>query len=80
MAWYVDGSSVIEATGAEKIWTTDYDPADTVPQSGIYKCRVCRKEVTCNEGDRFPPQNHHQHPQLGPVKWRLLVWTNTTGE
>jgi len=79
MAWYIDSQSVVLANGTEAIWTTDYDPTDEVPKSGIYKCRVCKKEVTSNAGDRFPPQNHHQHPQQGPVKWRLLVWTNTGG-
>lgn len=39
MAWYVDSSHVVTANGTEAVWTTDYDPGATVPQSGIYKCR-----------------------------------------
>lgn len=28
---------------------------EIVPQSGIYKCSVCKNEVTCVKGERFPP-------------------------
>ena len=79
MAWYVDTNSVLKVGGTEAIWTTDYNPGATVPQSGIYKCRACNREVTSNANDPFPPQNHHSHPQSQPIKWRLLVWTNTAG-
>ena len=80
MAWYFDNSNVVQCAGEEAVWKTDYNPGNTVPQSGIYKCRVCKLEITSNAGDPFPPQNHHQHPQAGAVKWRLLVWTNTQGD
>lgn len=80
MAWYVEEADLIKADGTESVWKIDYNPGDTVPVSGIYKCRLCKKEVTSNQGDPLPPQNHHQHPQRGPVKWRLIIWTNTTGD
>jgi hypothetical protein len=79
MAWFIDRQHVLTAEGTEPVWRTDYAPGDIVPLSGIYRCQACRKEVTSNAGDPFPPQNHHQHPQAGAVRWRLLVWTNTTG-
>jgi hypothetical protein len=80
MAWYVAGTNVQTCNGSEAVWTTDHGPAQRVPQSGIYKCRGCNKEVTSNAGDIFPPQNHHQHSVAqGPIRWRLLVWTNTAG-
>lgn len=78
MSWYVDSANVVIADGSEAIWTTDYDPGSTVPQSGIYKCRSCRREITSNYGDPFPPPSHHSHAPA-EVKWRLLVWTNTSG-
>lgn len=78
MAWYIDKTNVKLAAGKEPTWTTDYDPRDTVPKSGIYKCRSCMREVTCNKGDPFPPPSHHSHPPA-VVKWRILVWTNTKG-
>lgn len=56
-----------------------YGIGDEVPVSGIYRCRNCGKEITSNQGDKFPPQNTHQHPQAGPVRWRLIIWTNTSG-
>lgn len=31
-------------------------------------------------GDPLPPQNHHQHTLvIGPVQWRMLVFTQTDG-
>lgn len=80
MAWYKDSANVQKASGAEAVWSTYYSPGDTVPTSGIYRCKNCGKEVTCNKDDPFPPQNHHQHPQAGAVLWRLIVWTNTSGK
>jgi len=80
MAWYLAGTSVETCDGSEPIWRTDYGPGQAVPQSGIYKCRGCKHEITSNAGDPFPPQNHHQHLSIqGPIAWRLLVWTNTGG-
>lgn len=78
MAWYIDKTNVMSANGTEALWKTDYDPGDSVPQSGIYKCRSCKREVTVNYGDPFPPPSHHSHPPAA-VKWRILVWTNTKG-
>lgn len=80
MAWYKNADNLVKANGTEAVWSTFYKPGDNVPQSGIYRCRNCGKEATCNSGDSFPPQNHHQHPQAGPVLWNLIVWTNTGGD
>lgn len=81
MAWYIDSSTLTKSTGEPAWWSKEYTPSEKVPTSGIYKCLGCKKEVTCNEGDGFPPQNHHQHTVLqGAIKWKLNVRTNTTGE
>lgn len=80
MAWYKDIRNLVQANGAEAVWSTDHKPGERVSVSGIYRCKNCGKETTCNHGDPFPPQNHHQHPQAGPVLWRLIVWTNTSGD
>lgn len=81
MAWYTNGSSLTLSDGNGDWWKTIYGPSDNVPVSGIYRCVGCGKEVTCNDPDRFPPQNHHQHPsQQGTVRWKLNVRTNTKGE
>ena len=80
MAWYIDANNVLKANGTEAVWTTDYGPGQTVPQSGIYKCQGCKREITSNRGDPFPPQSHHEHSQQGGVKWRLIIWTNTGGD
>jgi hypothetical protein len=81
MSWYTKASSLVESNGAGDHWTQSYTPGANVPVSGIYKCIGCKKEVTSNKDDPFPPQNHHQHtPAQGAVKWKLNVRTNTTGE
>lgn len=81
MSWYINSSSLTESNGTGDHWRREYGPGANVPVSGIYKCGGCRKEITSNQGDPFPPQNHHQHtPAQGPVRWKLNVRTNTTGE
>ena len=80
MAWYVTGTAVNPCEGSESVWKTDYNPGASVPVSGIYRCRGCKREITSNFRDPFPPQNHHQHNAgQGAIAWRLLVWTNTDG-
>ncbi|RTD98573.1 protein L [Variovorax atrisoli] len=80
MAWYVNGSVLQKGKPENSHWKTTYGPGDEVPLSGIYKCEGCKKEVTCNKPDKFPPQNHHQHSQAqGAIRWRLIVRTNTEG-
>lgn len=61
-------------------WESRYNPGDSVPHSGIYRCTVCGKEITCNEKDPFPPQNHHQHSQQQAIKWQLIVRSDTNGD
>ena len=61
-------------------WTTQYGPADIVPVSGIYYCTNCRREVTCNKDDRFPPQNKAQHPCDKEIQWQLNVMTDTSAK
>jgi hypothetical protein len=79
MAWCRDSSKVTEVASATAFEGT-FGPGQTVPISGIYDCQGCKREVTSNAGDPFPPQNHHQHPNIStPVLWRLLVQTNTVG-
>ena len=81
MSWFIDTSVVYKGADGNQHWKDVYGPADEVPRSGIYRCLGCKKEVTCNRGDKFPPQNHHQHsPQQGAIKWKLNVLTNTEGK
>lgn len=54
---------------------TLYSPGNTCPQSGIYRCESCGDEIASNQGNPFPPQNHHQHvPGSGPIRWKLIVF------
>jgi hypothetical protein len=81
MAWRTSSSVLVNSDGKKEWWTKEYGPADKVPVSGIYRCIGCKREVTSNTGDPFPPQNHHQHtPEQGEIKWKLNIRTNTKGE
>lgn len=81
MSWYIKSSVLIESDGGDDFWKKEYGPGDTVPVSGIYRCLGCKREVTSNDADRFPPQNHHQHTtSQGSIKWKLNVRTNTKGD
>ncbi|QDD87595.1 protein L [Pseudomonas oryzihabitans] len=80
MAMYTSESVLNQVASKNAWWTTTYKPSDKVPTSGIYRCINCKREVTCNEGDGFPPQNHDQHSPGKPILWKLNVRTNTTGD
>jgi hypothetical protein len=81
MAWYQDLSNLTKVSTTWAFWTSTYKPGDQVPVSGIYKCVNCKREITSNQGDPFPSQNHHQHPGgLGDIRWKLIVRTNTDGD
>jgi hypothetical protein len=81
VAWYNDASHLVKTDKpANEWWTHTYSPSAEVPVSGIYKCVICKKEITSNKGDPFPPQNHHQHPAGQDVRWELIVRTNTKGD
>jgi len=81
MAWYKDSKNLVQSTSDHSHWKSDYGPGAEVPLSGIYKCVGCKKEITSNKGDPFPPQNHHQHSMAqGLIRWKLIVRTNTDGD
>lgn len=80
MTWYTGESVLDKSNGQGAHWNTTYAPGDAVPVSGIYRCTGCKKEITSNARDPFPPQNHHQHTAAqGAIQWRLNVRTNTEG-
>ena len=50
-------------------------PGATTPNSGIYRCEGCGREIAANAGNPLPPQNHHQHNgSQGTIRWRLIVY------
>ena len=81
MSWHTNDSVLIKVNLTNAWWTTIYNPGEDVPVSGIYRCLGCKREITSNAGDPFPPQSHHQHDRSqGEIRWKLNVRTNTKGE
>ena len=71
---------IVKVNSPKEWWTNTYSAGDKVPVSGIYKCKGCKKEITSNKNDPFPPENHHQHTALaGEIEWKLIVRTDTEG-
>jgi len=53
-------------------------PGTKVPDSGIYRCEGCGREISHNKDDTLPPQNHHQHTSSqGTIRWRLIAAAQT---
>lgn len=78
MATYLVGTNVKPNATNSQEWQALHGPGSEVPHSGIYACTECLKEVACNAGDKFPPQNHDQHgPNSKTVSWKLLVKTQS---
>ncbi|WP_419964023.1 hypothetical protein [Pantoea vagans] len=59
MVFFKQNQKFLQEVGAiAKHWTKNYSPSETVPVSGVYRFKVCVKEITSNENDSFPPQNN----------------------
>lgn len=72
---------IVEIESSKEWWIRLYSAGDTVPVSGIYRCKGCKREITSNKEDSFPPQNHHQHAtSSGKIEWQLIVRTDTNGD
>jgi hypothetical protein len=53
-------------------------PGTNTPNSGIYRCEGCGREVASNQNNPLPPQNHHQHAtSQGAIRWRLIVFVES---
>lgn len=79
-AYTQDTQQFLQRVNSERAhWQERYTPGQEVPFSGIYRCEVCGKEITSNQGDPFPPQNHHQHENRRAISWQLIVRTDTNG-
>lgn len=75
MALYKHGNFLTQTDNAA--FDARHSPGATAPYSGIYRCVVCGHEITSEESNPLPPQNHHQHaPGLGPIAWRLIVYAD----
>lgn len=71
MALYKDASKLTQSTHAA--FDAELTPGTVVVNSGIYRCVNCGDEIAANKGNPLPPQNHHQHRNGLPIRWKLLV-------
>lgn len=72
MAYYQDIKYLVHESGPE--FDQIHHPNDTVPLSGIYRCKGCGLSATNVKNHKFPPQNHHQHTTAqGTIRWQLVV-------
>lgn len=63
--------------GTDAAFDDEHAPHDPAPYSGIYRCMGCGREVTSEEGNSLPPQNHHTHTTAqGKIRWKLVVYAN----
>jgi hypothetical protein len=61
----------------DAVFDKDKTPGSTAPNSGVYRCLGCGREVVSTEAHPLPPQNHHQHTQAqGNIRWRLIVYAD----
>lgn len=71
MALYRHGNYLTQSQHVN--FDTERKPGDVVPDSGIYRCVNCGDEIAANKNNPLPPQNHHQHRNSSPIRWKLLV-------
>lgn len=51
-----------------------HEPGVDAPHPGIYRCKGCASEIAIANGNKLPPQNHHQHTTAqGKILWQLVV-------
>jgi hypothetical protein len=51
-----------------------HHPGNITQHSGVYRCEVCGWEVVSERNKPFPPQNHHTHPTMQPIQWKMVVY------
>lgn len=78
MALYKSATHLTQSTHAN--FDTIHQPGSKPPDSGIYRCVGCGREISHNAGNSLPPQNHHQHtPSQGTIRWQMIVCAQTNG-
>jgi hypothetical protein len=71
MALYKNGNALQHST--HQAFDEELGPGTQAPNPGIYRCVNCGDEIGIAKGHTLPPQNHHQHSNNLPIKWKLLV-------
>jgi len=75
MAQYKDGGYLSKSDSTA--FDVDHNPGTVPPNSGVYRCMGCGREIVAEKERTFPPQNHHQHTTAqGAIRWRLIVFAD----
>ena len=74
---FYGGSAVQAKFQPVQYWSIKSLAATTCPFRESIAMKVAGVEIASNQGDPFPPQNHHRHnPQQGPIRWRPAVYAD----
>jgi hypothetical protein len=56
------------------IFTRTFDPGESAPYGGIYRCTGCNREIGIAQYHMLPTQNNHQHViRALPIRWQPEV-------
>lgn len=75
MALYKNGGYLGQSNS--EAFDVDHKPGEKPPNSGVYRCMGCGREIVAEAERSFPPQNHHQHTtNQGSIRWRMIVYAD----
>lgn len=75
MAMYKYGTYLTKSE--DQTFDEIHKPGQKAIRSGIYRCMGCHREVTSEQGNSLPPQNHHTHSaQQGDIRWKMIVYAD----
>jgi hypothetical protein len=74
MSLYKDSGNLRQSS--DGVFDQINPPGARTPRSGIYLCTGCGHEIVSTEGHPLPPQNHHQHVNSTPIRWKLIVYAD----
>ena len=75
MALYHNAADLTFSTST--VFSTSYEPGQSAPFGGVYKCTGCGHEISTARYHSLPPQNNHQHANpFVPIRWQPVVLHN----
>lgn len=75
MALYKYAAAIAQSNDAA--FDAVHNPGVAAPHPGIYRCTNCGDEISIAGGHTLPPQTHRQHTSTLPIRWQLVVYSQT---